>query len=153
MDLKQLFTEDRGVSPVIGVILMVAITVILAAVIGAFVLGLGDQASQSAPQTSFNYDFNGDDDLDITHSGGDNIDNSTIEVRIGSLTVFDGAPVNADDVEELDSVDGWTEDTIRTGDTLEIRGDDEDFSGDTVRIIWTNPSGGSSNTLSDRTWP
>jgi flagellin-like protein len=34
--------EDRGVSPVIGVILMVAITVILAAVIGAFVLGLGD---------------------------------------------------------------------------------------------------------------
>ena len=34
--------EDRGVSPVIGVILLVAITVILAAVIGAFVLGLGN---------------------------------------------------------------------------------------------------------------
>ena len=34
--------EDRAVSPVIGVILMVAITVILAAVIGTFVLGLGD---------------------------------------------------------------------------------------------------------------
>jgi flagellin-like protein len=33
--------EDRAVSPVIGVILMVAITVILAAVIGTFVLGLG----------------------------------------------------------------------------------------------------------------
>lgn len=34
--------DDRGVSPVIGVILMVAITVILAAVIGTFVLGLGE---------------------------------------------------------------------------------------------------------------
>ncbi len=34
--------DDRAVSPVIGVILMVAITVILAAVIGTFVLGLGD---------------------------------------------------------------------------------------------------------------
>ncbi|MEF8887928.1 MAG: type IV pilin N-terminal domain-containing protein, partial [Haloarculaceae archaeon] len=42
--------EDRGVSPVIGVILMVAITVILAAVIATFVLGLGEQVSQTSPQ-------------------------------------------------------------------------------------------------------
>jgi len=43
MNIKNLFKsdDDRGVSPVIGVILMVAITVILAAVIGAFVLDLG----------------------------------------------------------------------------------------------------------------
>ncbi len=34
--------DERAVSPVIGVILMVAITVILAAVIAAFVLDLGD---------------------------------------------------------------------------------------------------------------
>jgi len=34
--------DDSAVSPVIGVILMVAITVILAAVIGTFVLGLGE---------------------------------------------------------------------------------------------------------------
>ncbi|WP_135821307.1 type IV pilin [Halostella litorea] len=38
---KSLFKDDGAVSPVIGVILMVAITVILAAVIGAFVLDLG----------------------------------------------------------------------------------------------------------------
>ena len=48
MKLKNIFRNDesdgtRAVSPVIGVILMVAITVILAAVIGTFVLGLGDQ--------------------------------------------------------------------------------------------------------------
>jgi|Deesub1362A_J573_1020465.scaffolds.fasta_scaffold00050_57 flagellin-like protein len=35
--------DEKGVSPVIGVILMVAITVILAAVIAAFVFGLGGQ--------------------------------------------------------------------------------------------------------------
>ena len=40
--------SDAGVSPVIGVILMVAITVILAAVIGTFVLGLGDSVTQNA---------------------------------------------------------------------------------------------------------
>ncbi|XGI83533.1 type IV pilin [Halorutilales archaeon Cl-col2-1] len=41
-------TEEDAVSPVIGVILMVAITVILAAVIGTFVLGLGGQVQQNA---------------------------------------------------------------------------------------------------------
>lgn len=40
--------EQRAVSPVIGVILMVAITVILAAVIAAFVLDLGDSVGQEA---------------------------------------------------------------------------------------------------------
>ena len=43
-------SAQRGVSPVIGVILMVAITVILAAVIATFVMGLGTgvQAESSA---------------------------------------------------------------------------------------------------------
>jgi len=44
--------DERGVSPVIGVILMVAITVILAAVIGAFVLNLGSSVGDQAPQAS-----------------------------------------------------------------------------------------------------
>jgi flagellin-like protein len=39
--------DDSAVSPVIGVILMVAITVILAAVIGTFVLGLGDNVQET----------------------------------------------------------------------------------------------------------
>jgi len=48
MNLKTLLADDDAVSPVIGVILMVAITVILAAVIGTFVLGLGEQVQQNA---------------------------------------------------------------------------------------------------------
>ncbi|GAA0276538.1 type IV pilin [Halobacterium noricense] len=39
--------DERGVSPVIGVILMVAITVILAAVIASFVLGFGGSVNES----------------------------------------------------------------------------------------------------------
>ena len=39
--------DERGVSPVIGVILMVAITVILAAVIATFVLGFPDQVNNN----------------------------------------------------------------------------------------------------------
>ena len=43
--------DEDAVSPVIGVILMVAITVILAAVIGTFVLGLGSNVQEN-PQMS-----------------------------------------------------------------------------------------------------
>ena len=44
---SQLRKDKQAVSPVIGVILMVAITVILAAVIGAFVFGYGEPSAPS----------------------------------------------------------------------------------------------------------
>ncbi|WP_277543499.1 type IV pilin N-terminal domain-containing protein [Haloarcula laminariae] len=66
--------EDRGVSPVIGVILMVAITVILAAVIATFVLGLGDSLSNTAPQASFSCDS-----TDVTMTGGDELTVDNLE--------------------------------------------------------------------------
>ena len=47
---NQFLEEEGAVSPVIGVILMVAITVILAAVIAAFVFGMGPP--EQAPQAS-----------------------------------------------------------------------------------------------------
>jgi flagellin-like protein len=87
--------KERGVSPVIGVILMVAITVILAAVIGTFVLGLGDQVSQTAPQATI-----GVDDVDTTnnsivlsHNGGDTLESGETDVIVdqdgGSSITFD----------------------------------------------------------------
>ncbi|MDZ7746553.1 MAG: type IV pilin N-terminal domain-containing protein [Halobacteriales archaeon] len=81
MNIKNLFEDDSAVSPVIGVILMVAITVILAAVIGTFVLGLGSNIS-SAPTTqfSFDYDTSGSPTATITHDGGDSIDPAHLSV-------------------------------------------------------------------------
>jgi flagellin-like protein len=86
MELKRLLTDDDAVSPVIGVILMVAITVILAAVIATFVLGLGDQVSNTAPQASFSFDWDGQSggggaELTIQHSGGDTIQANRLYVR------------------------------------------------------------------------
>ncbi|WP_276254599.1 type IV pilin N-terminal domain-containing protein [Halomontanus rarus] len=51
--------SERAVSPVIGVILMVAITVILAAVIAAFVLDLG-QSTGANPQAAVTFSEDGD---------------------------------------------------------------------------------------------
>jgi flagellin-like protein len=144
MNIKELFTEDRAVSPVIGVILMVAITVILAAVIGAFVLGLGDQASASAPQATFEYEFEDANNVTITHGGGADIDNSTLNITVGGETAM---PSGA----------GWTvtqnwSDTARTGQQLRLENTTTSHEGEELRIIWNNPSGGSSNTLDTRTW-
>ena len=67
-------SSDRGVSPVIGVILMVAITVILATVIGAVVLDFGNSAGDSAPSASLDVDVNSTSDgVVIEHTGGDSL--------------------------------------------------------------------------------
>jgi flagellin-like protein len=104
---------ERAVSPVIGVILMVAITVILAAVIGAFVLEIGDQ-QETAPRTSFDmsekiklYKGMGPaakskhcnpsgcetnlTSVHITHAGGSIIDIAQLDVAVdGNKSVYGG---------------------------------------------------------------
>ncbi|WP_144920857.1 type IV pilin [Halorubrum salsamenti] len=74
--------EDRAVSPVIGVILMVAITVILAAVIGTFVLGLGDQLGDTAPQASFTVETVNNSSITIAKTAGQDIDKSDLTLSV-----------------------------------------------------------------------
>jgi len=143
MNIQNLFSEDRAVSPVIGVILMVAITVILAAVIGAFVLGLGDQASESTPQASFSFDFQDRDNVTITHDGGQTLENDSTRVTIDGY-----GEVNTSE---------WGNGDIRAGDQLDVAEADnesqplERSEGDTVRVIWEGSS--SSSTLAERDFP
>jgi len=106
MQLNNILNDDEAVSPVIGVILMVAITVILAAVIGTFVLGLGDQVSDTNPQASFTFEQTtydpGSDTTDvpaveITHDGGDKLDGSNINVLVNGDEAY--AASSSDEVE------------------------------------------------------
>lgn len=77
MDLKKLFKNNDAVSPVIGVILMVAITVILAAAIGSSVFGQGP--AKSAPQSNIDIKAAGISgtpavaSITLEHLGGDPI--------------------------------------------------------------------------------
>jgi archaeal type IV pilus assembly protein PilA len=61
--------DDEAVSPVIGVILMVAITVVLAAVVFVLVNNLGEGA-ESAPVISFTKSESADSLSIVTASGG-----------------------------------------------------------------------------------
>jgi len=86
MEIGKLNKNEEGVSPVIGVILMVAITVILAAVIAAFVFGMGPP--ESAPQAQFVVSDHGQPlstgtgICEIQHKGGDPITSSDLKIII-----------------------------------------------------------------------
>jgi archaeal type IV pilus assembly protein PilA len=80
--------DEEAVSPVIGVILMVAITVILAAVIAAFVFGLGG-SQQAAPTASIVAQNNADTqgtDMKIVHRGGDTLKDAEWKVSVVPAT-------------------------------------------------------------------
>jgi len=144
MQFKQLLTDEDAVSPVIGVILMVAITVILAAVIGTFVLGLGGNV-QSAPQAQFTFDWDATaTELTITHDGGDSI--SEDRLTMTSNTASGNDVVAGSDALSAGSIsDG---DDVTAGDTI-VYGSAAVSAGDNVRIIWTSESGDTSNTLAE----
>lgn len=155
MKLRQLIDDDNAVSPVIGVILMVAITVILAAVIATFVLGLGDQVAETAPQASFQFEYDGslgasDDDfsdngntpdgvLTIRHAGGATIDAGRLAVTGSSV---------------VDGPASWSDGSTGYGEGSEIAAGDGVAiavqADDTVQLTWTNEEGTTSATL--RQW-
>jgi len=69
----KIMKNDEAVSPVIGVILMVAITVILAAVIAAFVFGLAG-TTQTTKNVGLTATINSSGYASITWQGGTDID-------------------------------------------------------------------------------
>ncbi|OLZ41423.1 type IV pilin [Natrinema saccharevitans] len=116
--------DERGVSPVIGAILMVAITVILAAVIAAFVLDLGQGQSANA-QAGISFDED---------SSGSNTD---VTVTINSVERADKINVSGcSDSKE------WS--SPSAGNSYTINGCS---SGDTIQVIGTVD--GSENVITD----
>jgi len=118
MELKQLYADDDAVSPVIGVILMVAITVILAAVIASFVLGLGNSATNTNPQASFSFEYEQVDEntdassdnwglVTVSHDGGDTIANNELYMRGAGFNASGADPTVSPDG---DSLSTWVED-------------------------------------------
>jgi flagellin-like protein len=130
MKINSIFTDEDAVSPVIGVILMVAITVILAAVIGAFVLGIGG-SQESPPQASLDFQYTGSTLDKIQHGGGDTIDASKL---------------SSDQVSLVNS-------QVSAGGDLLSGGSTTLTSGNTVTIIWTASNGENTQVFAESTVP
>jgi flagellin-like protein len=87
--MKIVKNED-AVSPVIGVILMVAITVILAAVIAAFVFNIGgSQEKTVTAQLKLNDVRTGATNWSISHQGGDALVTFVTPKKDGEITTDD----------------------------------------------------------------
>ncbi|KAB1187799.1 MULTISPECIES: type IV pilin [Haloferax] len=145
MNFKELLADNDAVSPVIGVILMVAITVILAAVIGTFVLGLGDQVGNTVPQASFSFDLTDNDQsatdnpdsLSITHESGTEINPEQLTFAVSGATA-DDADESASATLAIDGVSGatsWNDlspNDVSAGSTVTLDGNDfqYDLDGD-----------------------
>jgi flagellin-like protein len=168
MNFKQIFADDDAVSPVIGVILMVAITVILAAVIGTFVLGLGDQVSNTSPSASFTFEYTnnsgGADELDVTHDGGDSISASQLNASVSGA--LDGSDNSVAFGPESDGNDGnlfGDSGDVSAGTTYTVSAKDFSTGGanpsnlnlaeSTFRVTWQSSNGDDTATLGKWTGP
>ncbi len=159
MRLKSLLADEDAVSPVIGVILMVAITVILAAVIASVVLGVGQQAGNVAPQASFTFEYDSsagtgswDGGLTVEYESGDSIVVGELFLRgqgfAQSSTNQSWAGYAGDgDATTSGSVGG--EDAVVAGDRADILAD-SDYE---IAVVWESSEGDTSSTLTSDDGP
>lgn len=137
MRVTELLREDDAVSPVVGVVLLVAVTLILAAVLAAFVLGVGlDQGAP--PETSFDYQYDnetGNESLALRVRDGGSFDSDNV--------IFQFEGVNLDDDDKNTWTDAALESesfTVRPGDIVHLNDStilDGGFqNADSVDVIW-----------------
>jgi FlaG/FlaF family flagellin (archaellin) len=139
--------------------------VILAAVIATFVLGLGEQVSQTAPQASFSFDYDSEaGNITISHDGGDTIEAQNLKVSTESQS-FNTSPAGAttpspDEVTQASfdefeyAFDGATSE-VTAGDTLLVSEHDSDSDFDVVEmsVTFQSTEGDASATLGEFTGP
>lgn len=128
MEIRKPFTDERAVSPVVGVALLIAIAVILAAVIGAVVLGLGS-GGVDTPQAQLEASFDTTNDVvTLEHNGGDPL--SPDEVKVVNRNTSNEAFLNSE---------------LTAGQSQDIGLGVSD--GDEVAVVWEDPNSDSETVL------
>ncbi|SFS39220.1 type IV pilin [Halostagnicola kamekurae] len=140
MDLNALTLEraesadERAVSPVIGIVLMVGITVIMAAIIGGLVMGLvPDQPSQPTVTLEFQEH---NETVTIAHAGGDDFDAAGVTITGNGMTGEISA-TTGDDSGGVES-NSWDNSTS-TGDSITLAEDSDgglDSDGGEIQVVW-----------------
>lgn len=140
MDVNRLATDRDAVSEVIGVILMVAITVILASVIAVVVLGIGGDTTV-APTADFSFDYDPDTNtVTATHTAGDRIRADEVFVRGESLaSTGNWQTLGGEASRSLGS-----QSAISSGDSLDVSVTGGDY---VLRVTWEASAGDASSVL------
>ena len=136
-DIRGFLTDDDAVSPVIGVILMVAVTVVLSAAIGAFVLDIGNAVTEQQPNAVIEFQFEpasgSVDSVRLRHNGGDELATSSLRVTVdGAIAWEAGSP----DSDFTTGASDW-DDGVTSGDELVVQEGANDITDDsTVQLVW-----------------
>lgn len=117
---------------------MVAVTVILAAVIGSFVIGMGDQVQTTAPKATFTFDFDLEDGVMITHDGGESIDTNVDDL----LVIHEGTSIAGSG-----ETPSWTDAEVTAGIGLGDRIDSGYDEGDEILVVCRDGTTGESVTV------
>lgn len=157
-------TDDRAVSPVLGVILMVAVALVLATFVGSFLLGVASN-SDATPHAAMDFGY----DSDATSYSGPSTGAGNCRANIAgnptegevAVTVAASDPIKAEKLEIVGhqgsnrvdfaacSPDVAPGDIVRPGDNAYVGV----TPGDTFRVVWTNDAGDASNSLARWTAP
>lgn len=134
--MKLFKNEEEAVSPVIGVILMVAIVVILAAVIAAFVFGMAGSTS-STKAVAVTAQQQGADDIILTYQGGK--DHSAVDTLDYTITDSAGNTIKSTDSGAVTFATSTTTPTpLSVGDTITVNNGVGDFTGkDHIVVVAT----------------
>ncbi|MBP2134400.1 FlaG/FlaF family flagellin (archaellin) [Methanomicrobium sp. W14] len=139
--------RDSGVSPVVAVMLMLVVTVIIAAVVSAFA-GNMMTADNSAPQATISGTYSQSNGLTMTHGGGDSLEISDLEILVrpseefgNGMSSFGSRKLNFSTITNGKQVDGshiyWIEQhgtsgvvSWLPGETMYVINDGDALNGD-----------------------
>lgn len=125
-------SDNRSISPLVGVVLLVGGTILLAAAVGPFIFSVTDDVGEATPDTELRFAYSEDVDFSATDSYG-TTGNASGADGLLTIMVEDGDKLEADHVNVTGGVTGGalTDGNFSSGDTLGI--------GDTV-TVWANRS-------------
>ena len=141
---------DNGVSPVVGVMLMLVVTIIIAAVVSAFAGGFS--STDSTPEMSLSATFSQSNGLIMYHDGGDSLITKDLQViarkseefghgqsGVNAIVVNVSTIQDADEHYWLNAKDGtyglmsW-----RPGEVMYVSSDNLELSGLAVGGYWSS---------------
>lgn len=162
------FESDRGVSEVVGVVLLIGVTALLVGGVGVYLFQYGGELENPGPSfssaTTYNDSVGGDgQSLRITHQGGDPVPTGEVSLRVQDATTESGTPLEyGGSALERQVGEAFTSSetlvldrtafTTRSGNPVSSS-QHLDLGGTAVRIVWTSEDGRRSEILYEWTGP
>lgn len=138
MSNQRLRDDERAQSETTGVILMVAVTFVLGAIVGSAAYGVYATEVEQIPSTNFEYDYDdANEQLTITHESGSTFEGPRVRFR------------KAGEQGGLSPANWSSEPEVSSGESITISGVEAD---DTVLVIWISERKNGGSTVLSR-WP